>query len=75
MVVEAAVWVGAVGGLTLVVLLVICASVVETLLAMLDAPPDPQPAVSMPSMPATVTASSSDRALICATSSGLMAPG
>ncbi len=44
---------GAVGGLTLVVLLVICVSVLEMLLAMLDAPPEPHPAIRTVTMPAS----------------------
>jgi hypothetical protein len=45
--------VGAVGRLTLAVLLVICVSVFEMLLAMLDAPPEPHPAIRTPSRPAS----------------------
>ncbi len=46
-VVEADVSVGALGRLTLAVLLVICVSVFEMLLAMLEAPPEPHPATSI----------------------------
>ena len=42
-VVEADVSAGEAGGVTLVVLLVICVRVFEMLLAMLDAPPEPHP--------------------------------
>jgi hypothetical protein len=43
---------GAVGRLTLAVLLVTCVTVFEMLLAMLDAPPEPQPAMSAVRRPA-----------------------
>ena len=62
MVVEVEVSVGAVGRLTLAVLLVICVSVFEMLLAMLDAPPEPHPAVTRPTRTAAVTFSRSERA-------------
>jgi hypothetical protein len=52
-VVDDEVAVGAVGRLTLAVLLVICVSVFEMLLAMLDAPPDPHPATTTAKRPAT----------------------
>jgi len=62
LVVEVDVSVGAVGKLTLAVLLVICVSVFEMLLAMLDAPPEPQPAVTRPTRTAAVTFSRNERA-------------
>jgi hypothetical protein len=59
--VEAEVSVGAVGRLTLAVLLVTCVRVFEMLLAMLDAPPDPHPATRMVTRPAAVIFNGSGR--------------
>lgn len=53
LVVEVVVSVVAAGPLTLAVLLVICVRVFERLLAMLDAPPEPQPATRTATTPAS----------------------
>jgi hypothetical protein len=52
--------VGAVGRLTLAVLLVICVRVFERLLAMLDAPPEPHPAARTARAPANATRTNVD---------------
>jgi hypothetical protein len=52
--------VGAVGRLTLAVLLVICVRVFERLLAMLDAPPEPHPAARTARAPASATRTNVD---------------
>ena len=60
-VVEADVSAGAVGRLTLAVLLVICVRVFEMLLAMVDAPPEPHPATGTVRIPRSAVLNSIDR--------------